>query len=191
VEPLILVPHTEGSQTVVVRTSLTDPQTLVAAVRAIVHQMDARVPAYQVQTLDSIVTDAFWRQRLQSRVLSVFAVLALTLAVFGIYAVISYAVAQRTRELGVRMALGATSGQVLVSVLAQAGRLAAVGIALGTAAALGLTRLLSGMLYNVQPTDPATFAGVALVLIGVAVVATVVPARRAARIDPLIAMRAD
>jgi putative ABC transport system permease protein len=121
----------------------------------------------------------------------VFAVLALVLAAVGVYGVISYAVAQRTRELGVRLALGASRRQVLGLVLRQGARLAVVGVAIGLAGALALTRVVASLLYGVAALDPLTFAVVPIVLAAAAILATLAPARRATRVDPLIAMRAD
>lgn len=192
IEPAVYIPFTFGAQTTVVRTSLADPMTLARDVRATVRGMDPRLPMYLVQSLDHAVAGALWRQRLQAQVFGVFASLALLLASIGIYAVISYAVAQRTRELGVRMALGATRGQVMALVLSHSARLALIGVAIGVVAgALALTRVLAGLLYEVRPSDPTTFVGVSLVLGLVAMLATVTPARRAARVDPLIAIRAE
>jgi len=191
IEPAIYLPFTEGSQTLVVRTTLADPLALVPAVRAIVREMDAGLPTYLVQTLERVVTRTLWRQRLQGRVLGIFASLALLLAVCGIYGVISYAVAQRTRELGVRLALGATRGQVFALVLGQGARLALLGLLIGVAAALALTRVLAGLLYEVRPTDPATLIGVSVVLGTVTVLAAVTPAWRATKVDPVVALRSE
>jgi len=191
IEPAVYLPFTTGSQTMVVRTTLGDPLVLIPDVRAIVREMDPTLPTYLIETLDHAVARTLWRQRLQGAISGIFAAIALLLAAFGIYAVISYAVAQRTRELGVRLALGATRGQVMALVLSQGTRLAVVGIAAGIAGALALTRLLAGLLYEVQPSDPMTFMAVSLALGIVAVVAAATPARRAAAVDPLIAMRAE
>lgn len=189
IEPVAYLPYRQGSQTIAVRTTLDDPLTLVPVVRSLVRELDPGVPTYLIQTLDHVVEGVLWRQRLQGRVLGVFAGLAMVLAIFGIYAVVSYTVAQRTQELGVRLALGASRGQVLGLVLAHGSRLALLGLAIGVPAALALSGLLAGLLYEVRPTDVSTFAGVSVALFAAAMVATIAPARRAAMVDPLIAMR--
>jgi putative ABC transport system permease protein len=191
IEPGVYVPLDQGGQTLVVRTALANPLAIAADVRAIVRKMDPTLPTYLVQSLDHLVNGALWRQRLQARVLAIFAALALVLAIVGMYGVISYTVAERTRELGIRMALGASSGQVLRLVLAQGARLAAVGVVAGIAVALSLSRVLSSLLYGVQATDPATLLGVGLGLASVAVFASLGPARRASKVDPQVAMRTE
>jgi putative ABC transport system permease protein len=124
-------------------------------------------------------------------VMGAFALAALTLAAIGIYGVVSYAVAQRTREVGIRIALGAGSGRVLRGVVASSLRSVALGVVLGAVGALAARRLLSGMLFEVQPADPVSFAGAAVVLLAVATAAAVIPARRATRVDPVATMRAE
>ena len=178
-------------QTIVIRTTRDDPSTLAPALRAAVRAVDPKLALYDVQTFEEAVSKSLWRQRLQGNVLSIFAALALVLACTGLYGVIAYAVAERTRELGVRMALGATRSNVLRLVLGQSGRLVLAGIALGIgAAALGV-HMLDSLLYGVQAIDPATFVAVPLLLALVALAAALVPARRAALVDPIIAMRGE
>ncbi|HEX6964159.1 MAG TPA: FtsX-like permease family protein, partial [Gemmatimonadaceae bacterium] len=192
--PAIYLPQLaspSASQTLVLRTSLPDPMALAPAVREVLKELDPDVPAFQLQTLEQAVSRSLWRQRLQGQVLGTFATLALLLAAVGIYGVISYAVAQRTRELGVRMALGATRRQVLGLVLGQGLRLAAAGVAIGIVAALALSRVVASLLYGVSATDLATFAGVPVALALIAMLATLVPARRATRVDPVVAMRTE
>jgi putative ABC transport system permease protein len=178
-------------QTVVLRTSHDHPQSLIPELRNAVRAIDKRVAIYQVQTFDEVVSRSLWRQRLQGNVVSVFAVLALCLACVGLYGVISYAVAQRTREIGVRIALGATRGRVVWLVGRQSARLVIVGVSFGLVVAYFAVGLLESMLYGVRPTDPGTFALVPAILAIVALLAAVIPAARAARVDPIIAMRSD
>ena len=178
-------------QTVVIRTSHDHPQTIIPELRAAVRSIDKRIALYQVQTFDEVVSRSLWRQRLQGNVVSVFAALALCLACIGLYGVISYAVAQRTRELGVRIALGASRGRVVWLVGRQSARLVIAGVALGLLAAYFAVGLLESLLYGVRATDPWTFALVPAVLAVVALLAAVIPAVRAARVDPIIAMRSE
>ena len=178
-------------QTIVIRTTRDDPRSLVPALRSAVRALDPKLALYEVQTFDEAVSKSLWRQRLQGNVLSIFAALALVLACTGLYGVIAYTVAERTRELGVRMALGATRGAVLRLVLGQSGRLVAGGIASGIAAAAPGVHMLDSLLYGVQPIDAETFVLVPILLGIVGLVAAAVPARRAARVDPVIAMRGE
>jgi putative ABC transport system permease protein len=192
--PAIYYPYATSptyTQTLAIRATLADPLALAPAVRAAVRDLDPDVPVYQVQTLEQQVFRSFWRQRMQGQVLGIFAALAVLLAVVGIYGVISYAVAQRTRELGVRIAMGASRRQVLTLVLGQGARLALAGVAVGLLGAFALSRVIASLLYEVDALDPVTFGVVPLLLAAVALVATWVPARRATRVDPLVAIRAD
>ncbi|HEU5218453.1 MAG TPA: FtsX-like permease family protein, partial [Gemmatimonadales bacterium] len=180
-----------SNQTLTIRTTGSDPVALVPAVSTVLKQLDPDLPMYEVQTLEHAVSRSLWRPRLQGQVIGLFAALAMILAAIGIYGVISYAVAQRTRELGVRMALGASRAQVVGLVVGQGARLAAIGVAAGLVGALALTRVLTTLLYGVRATDPSVFVGVPLLLGAVAVGASWFPARRAAHIDPIISMRSE
>ncbi|HEY7567298.1 MAG TPA: ABC transporter permease [Gemmatimonadaceae bacterium] len=179
------------SQTIVLRTKLANPRTLEPAVRAALRDLNNDAPAYQVQTFEQVVSISLWRQRMQGQVLGVFAVMAMLLAAIGIYGVISYAVAQRTREMGVRMALGAKRSQVAMLVLRQGTRLAFIGVGIGITGALLLRGTVAQLLYGIAPTDPLTFVAVPLSLAVVAILASVLPAQRATRVDPVVAMKAD
>jgi predicted permease len=178
-------------QTIVLRTTRPDPHTLIPELRRAVRALDPKLALYQLQTIDEVVDASLARQRLQGNVLSIFAALAIVLACTGLYGVISYAVAERTRELGVRMALGATRRDLLWLVFAQSGRLVGLGIVMGLATAFFATRLLASLLYGVTPDDTTTFAAVPVLLAVVALAAAIIPARRATQVDPIIAMRAE
>jgi putative ABC transport system permease protein len=139
--------------------------------------------------MDELVSTSVAQPRLNLSLLVAFALLALILGAIGVYGVMAYAVTQRTQEFGIRMALGASSSDVLKQVFLEGGRLAVLGLALGLIAALGLTQLMSSLLFGVQPRDPATFIAAAAVLVLVALAACYIPARRATRVDPLVALR--
>ena len=166
-----------------------DPTTVMASVRRAVAEIDPREVVYNVQTMNEVVANSFAARRLSMMLLGVFAALALVLACVGIYGVISYLVGQRTHEIGVRMALGAQQNDVLRLIIGQGARMALVGVAIGIVAAMGLTRLMANQLFGVSPHDPITFVGVAVLLIIVAIAACYIPARRAMRVDPIIALR--
>jgi len=178
-----------SSATVVLRAT-TPAGPLSAAVRERVRAMDPNVPV-TLSTLDGIVADSIASRRFSTVVLTAFAALALFLAALGIYGVLAYSVAQRQREIGVRMALGAHQGTVRAMVLRDAMRAVLPGVAVGLLGAVALTRLLRGLLYGVSETDPATFAAVAVLLTAVAAAASWVPARRATKVDPMVAIRAE
>jgi putative ABC transport system permease protein len=166
-----------------------DPALVMGSVRRAVEEIDPREVIYNVRTMDEVVSSSFAARRLSMLLLSVFAALALVLACVGIYGVISYLVGQRTHEIGVRMAMGAERSDVLRLVIGHGARMAFVGVAIGIGAALGLTHLMANQLFGVSAHDPLTFAGVAMLLIVVAVAASYIPARRAMRVDPMIALR--
>jgi putative ABC transport system permease protein len=165
------------------------PSTIGNSVKAAVYAVDKDQPVFKIRTMDDIISGSQQSSRLASGLLAAFAIVALTLASLGIYGVISYAVAQRTNEIGIRIALGAGSRDVLRMVVGQGATLAFVGVAVGLAAALAVTRVLSSLLFGVSAADPYLFGGTALVLAAVAVLASYMPARRAARIDPAISLR--
>ena len=166
-----------------------DGQGIAAAIRAGLKEMNGDQVMYNVQTMEQIIADSLEARRLSMIMLGVFAVLAVGLASMGIYGVISYVVGQRTREIGIRMALGARPGNVLVDVLGQGARMVIFGVAIGLVAALGLTRLMAKLLFGISATDPLTFAAVAAFLALVALAACYLPARRATRVDPIVALR--
>ena len=174
----------------VVRTT-GDPLRMVPTVRATIHEIDRDMPLAGINTMEDMIGTSMSQRRLSTILLGTFSALALLLATIGIYGVMSYTVSQRQRELGIRMALGASRNGVLGLVLRQGMTLAIIGVVIGLFGAFALTRLVASQLYNVQATDPATFVAVTLVLTTVALVASLVPAMRATRVDPVIALREE
>ena len=166
-----------------------DPLRFTSAVREQVRALDKDQGISAVRTMDDLVEEEVGQRRLLVILLGSFAGVALMLALIGIYGVIAYSVAQRTREMGIRRALGAQHGDILRLVVVQGFRLAVAGVAIGLAGAYGLTRLMESLLFHVSATDPATFVGVALLFLFVALAASYIPARRATRIDPMAALR--
>jgi ABC-type antimicrobial peptide transport system permease subunit len=181
---------TGRSLTIAVRTSA-DPTALVPAIRRVVQQIDPGLPLFQVSTMEERVAAMLARPRINAVLLGGFACTALLLAVVGIYGVIAYGVVQRTRELGIRMALGARGADVLRLVVRQGMNPVLAGIGMGLVGALAGGRLLRSLLFGVGPTDPIAFGAVTIVLFGVGLAATWLPARRATRADPLMALRAE
>ncbi len=188
IEPTMYQPLLSNSAHYEIRTAV-DPTTLIPAVREVVSSVDNNLPIFEVSTQSERIDRLLSQERLVTRASTFFGFLTLALASFGLYGLLSYEVAWRTRELGIRMALGAQSRDILSLVIKQVIAIVALGLAVGVAAALGLTRFMSEMLYNVRPNDPATIAGVAALLALVALVACYLPARRAIHTDPIIALR--
>jgi hypothetical protein len=174
-----------------VRASGSEPAALAQSVRAAVLEVDRNQPIFDVKPLTQIVADSIALKRLALLLLSVFAVVALALAAAGIYGVMSYAVTRRTHEIGIRMALGAQLNDVLKLLIRQGMKLVCIGMALGVAASLALTRMMKNLLFSVSATDPLTFVVIVSLLTFVALLACWVPARRAMRVDPLVALRCE
>ena len=180
----------QGPKHLIVRTaSAVKPESLVGAVTQEIHRVDKNQPVADIATMEEIALEPMKQQRMVMALLSSFAGLALVLSALGIYGVLSYSIAQRTREIGLRLALGADQSSVLRLVVGSGARLAILGIVAGTAAALILTRLMTGLLYGVRPADPVTFSIVTIVLAATSVLACYIPARRAMRVDPMQALR--
>lgn len=174
----------------VTRTAM-NPDQAVHAVQSAVAALDAGMPMFDVKTFEEHIGVSLFLQRMAATLLSIFGLLALALAALGLYGVMAYAVSQRTRELGIRMSIGATRGDVLKLILGQAVMLAAIGMTGGLVTALAVTRFAANLLYGISPADPLTFTLIAVMLFAVAVVAGYLPARRATRIDPMIALRCE
>ena len=173
---------------VVVRTA-SDPVALAAAVTEVIHKADPNLPVTHVMTMDGLLTDSISPRRFSATLVGVFAVLAVVLAAVGIYGVMSYTVSQRTQEIGVRMALGAQLASVRTMILGQTLKLTLIGVAIGLAGAFVVARFLTSLLFGVGTYDPVTFLGVASLLVAVALAASYLPARRAMRVDPIVALR--
>jgi putative ABC transport system permease protein len=166
-----------------------DPAALTATVRETIHSLDPELPLARIATLTTLVDDSLKQPRFAMFLMASFGALALLLASVGMYGVISYSVQQRTQEIGIRMALGAERSNVFRMVLGQGARLAGIGIALGVLAAVGITRFMSSFLYGIRSTDPFTFGAVSLLLLATTLLACYLPAHRAMRVDPMIALR--
>jgi predicted permease len=188
--PLASVARVVRTMTIVVRGSLGTAQTVNAVKRA-VHDLDATLPLYDVQTVNDIVDQSVAQPRFNATLLGAYAALALILAIVGIYGVVSRSVTQRQQEIGVRVALGAQPRDVFGLVVRQGLTLAAIGVAIGLVGSWLLTPVLRSWLYEMEPGDPLTFGAVAGILVTVALLATAIPARRATKIDPVLAMRAE
>jgi putative ABC transport system permease protein len=172
----------------VVRTT-SNPSNLTSAVTNAVHQVDAELPVLQVLTMQEVVGASLVQQRFSMLLLAVFAGLALLLAAIGIYSVLSYSVKRRVREIGIRMALGAQVGDVLRLIVIEGMRPTLIGVAIGLAGALALGRVVANLIYGVKPTDPITFGAVSVLLAGVGLFASIIPAYRATRVEPMKTLR--
>src|SRR6185437_1295921 len=196
VEPAVYAPFSQSDEpwrrwmTLAIRTSGPAPG-LLDQVKQHVWNVDRQIPLSDVHSLVELMAVSLDQERFNMSLLGIFAALALILATVGVYGLMAYTVSQRTHEIGVRVAVGAQRHDVLSLVVREGAKLAFIGIAIGIAAAFVLTRLMASLLFAVKPTDPATFAGVAMLLAVVALAACYIPARRATRIDPLVALRYD
>jgi putative ABC transport system permease protein len=179
-----------GGPSFVVRTT-GDPMRMVPAVRAAIQEIDPDMPLARIRSMEEMIGTSMSQRRLSTILLGIFSGIALLLATLGIYGVMSYTVSQRTRELGIRMALGASREGVLRLVLSQGMMLAIIGVVVGLAGAFALTRVIASQLYDVKPTDPLTFVAVTVLLSSVALVASLIPAMRATRVDPMVALREE
>jgi putative ABC transport system permease protein len=175
---------------VVVRTEIS-PGDLVPTLTSEVQALDPSLPLLHVKTLDDYVSDSVGGTRFEAVLLGIFGGLAFLLTAVGLYGVISYTVAQRTREMGIRLALGANRQAIITIVVSNGTHLACIGVMIGLAAAFLLTRLVAGLLYGVGPTDPLTFVCAPIALIAIAVLASYIPARRAANVDPMVTLRQE
>jgi putative ABC transport system permease protein len=178
------------SMTLVIRTTV-EPQSLARIAEDTVRSLDRNMPVSGVVTMEQVITDTLWQQRFNLQLIGIFAALAMALAAIGLYGVMSYSVAQRAREVGLRMALGADRLDVLKLVVGQGMKLALAGVALGLLASVALTRLMEKLLFGVSATDFSTFAVIAVLLTLVALLACMIPARRATKVDPMIALRSE
>jgi putative ABC transport system permease protein len=164
---------------------------MTAAVRSFIHSADKELPVYRVSTMERMMADSTSQRRFATILLGVFALVALILASVGLFGVISYAVSQRTHEIGIRMALGAQPLDVLKVIIKQGMSLVLTGVVIGLMAAFGLTRLMKTLLFGISETDTTTFVIIPLLLVSVAMLACYIPARRATKVDPLIALRSE
>jgi putative ABC transport system permease protein len=176
------------NMTILLRSS-TDPATLTEAARAAIRSVDAEQPIDGIRTMDEVVADSFGPKRLTLFLLVFLSAIVMVLACIGLYATLSYSVSQRRREIGVRVAMGASARAILRLVVFEGAHLAVTGVALGLVAAFVLTRLMKTLLYEVSASDPATLFGSAMALVSIAVLASYVPARRAAKVDPAMVLR--
>jgi ABC-type antimicrobial peptide transport system permease subunit len=188
IDPTMYVPSSGGFTNFEVRTSM-NPTAVAASIHGVVSQMDGNLPVFNVHTQAELIDQLLFQERMIAKLSGFFGVLALALACIGLYGLLSYEVSRRTREIGIRMALGAERRGVLKLVVGQGIVLTICGAVVGIAAALGVTRYLNSMLYDLHANDPATIVAVVILLTLVAVVACYIPARRALRVDPVVALR--
>ncbi len=189
--PMMYVPFAQAplyGGEVVVRTSL-GASSVAAGIRQATHAIDKDLPVTDIESFPEALGESISQERFRTYLLGSFSAIALVLAAIGIFGVISYSASQRTHEIGIRMALGAQRRDVLLLILGQGAKLALFGLGLGVVVAFLLTRLMTSLLYGVSATDPVTFSAVTIVLLGVALLACYIPARRAMRVDPMVALR--
>jgi len=186
--PIEQSPNTESSPTIVIRTAL-DTGAAAAELREAVAAIDRGMPVDQIQTMEQLVSGSAAQPRFRTVILAAFSMLALVMASIGLYGVMNYLVIQRTREFAIRVSMGATRADVLRLVLGRAATLIGVGTCVGLAGSMGLVRLIAGLLFATAPLDPLTFAAAPALLAGVALAASYLPASRATRIDPMVALR--
>jgi putative ABC transport system permease protein len=193
-EPTMYVPYKQdvfSQMWIVARGTGSDPTRITGAVRQALKDIDPALPAFSITPMATVVSDSIAQRRFSMMLLALFAGVALCLAAVGLYGVVSYVVSQRTREIGLRMAMGAGPGAIVRMVLGGGMKLAILGVAIGLAGAFALSKSVESLLFDVAPSDPASYAGTALVLLAVAALACYVPARRAMRVDPLVALQAE
>jgi putative ABC transport system permease protein len=191
VRPEIYVPFlqfTVFSMSFVVRTS-SDPSSMTSSILQQISRVDPDQPVFRVKTMDQYLGESMGQRRLSTTLLGAFAAFALVLAAIGVYSVMNYLVSQRRHEIGIRMALGANQGEILKLVVGQGMWISLLGIGIGIAAALLLTRIMTSLLYGITPSDPLTYIANSLILLAVALLACLIPARRAMSVDPIIALR--
>ena len=188
IEPTMYFPMQPGGGTFEVRTAL-DPKLVIPSIRGVVRSVDTNLPLARLMTQSEQIDRAMYRERLVAWLSGAFALLALVVACIGLYGLLSFEVARRTHEVGVRMALGASPRQVFGLVLGRGVRVVALGAVIGIVAALDLTRYLQSLLYGVRPIDPLAYAAVTVLLLAVTMGACYVPARRATKVDPMVALR--
>ena len=178
----------QSSMTIIMK-GASDPNQLIGSVRAAIKEIDPDQPIYSVRTMDEIRAESVQNERLNLTLLSLFAGIALVLAIVGIYGVMSYSVTQRTHEIGIRMAIGARPRDVFTMIMGHGMKLAVIGVVIGLIGAFALTRLMASMLFGVEPTDATTYGGIAALLLGVSLLACYLPGRRATKVEPTVSLR--